>query len=401
MLFRRKIILGVTGSIAAYKSAFLARLLVKAGAEVRVIMTRTSKDFITPLTLSTLSRNPVHSSFTLGEQGEWVNHVEMGLWADALLIAPASANTLAKCANGLCENLLQAVYLSSRCPVFFAPAMDLDMWQHPGTRENLKKLSGYGNTIIEPASGELASGLVGEGRMAEPEDIVRQMQDFFSRKQQMKGRKILITAGPTREAIDAVRYISNHSSGKMGYALAEELAARGAQVTLVSGPVSLHVRNSAIKVIGVTTAAEMHEMAVREFPGSDAAILTAAVADYRLPEPAPGKIKKSDSTLTLQLEPTSDILRDLGEMKSANQLLAGFALETGEGKKAAEEKLRKKNLDFIVLNELSEENNVFGSSDNRVSIYTRAGEWKSFPLQSKALVARDIGDQLNELFRNV
>ena len=397
MLFRKKIILGVTGSIAAYKSASLTRLLVKAGAEVRVLMTESSRDFITPLTLHTLSRNPVYSTFTLGPQGEWVNHVELGLWADAMIVAPASANTLSHCSNGICESILTAVYLSARCPVFFAPAMDVDMWKHPSTQENIQRLRGFGNFIIDPTSGQLASGLIGEGRMAEPEDIVATLSAHFARYRLMHDKSILITAGPTQEPIDAVRYISNHSSGKMGYALAEELASRGAKVDLVSGPVAIQALHPNITVIQVLTAEEMYTESLKRFEGKDAAILSAAVADYRPEMVTEGKIKKSDQNLSLPLEPTKDILAALGEMKQEGQILVGFSLETSNGKEHAEKKLKNKKLDFIVLNMFSKENMVFGSDMNQIEIGTPDGNWKSFNMKSKTESARDIADYLNEM----
>jgi phosphopantothenoylcysteine decarboxylase / phosphopantothenate---cysteine ligase len=400
MLFQKNIVLGITGSIAAYKSALLVRLLHRAGAEVRVVMTNSAKDFVTPLTLSTLSKNKVVSSFTNGDQGEWVNHVELGLWADLMVIAPASANTIGSCANGLCENLLQAVYLSARCPVFFAPAMDLDMWKHPSTQNNIHSLRSNGNHIIEPGTGELASGLIGEGRMAEPEEILHTIEEFFSRQRQMNGKRILITAGPTREAIDPVRYISNHSSGKMGYALADELASRGARVILVSGPVELRPGNQSVQCIKVTNAREMLEVAIREYAECNAAILTAAVADYQPENPSAEKIKKSESALDLKLHRTPDILASLGKMKRTDQFLAGFALETSEGRKHAEQKLENKNLDFIVLNQLSPANQVFGSDNNQIEIFTKEGEWKSYPMQSKKEVSKEIADQLNSCFKH-
>ena len=400
MLFRKKIILGVTGSIAAYKSAMLIRLFVKAGAEVRVVMTESSKDFITPLTLSTLSKNQVHSSFTVGSQGEWVNHVELGLWADVIIIAPASANMLSVCANGLCKNLLAAVYLSARCPVFFAPAMDVDMWKHPSTKSNVKTLKSFGNHFIEPGNGELASGLVGEGRMSEPEEILNVLQTHFSSFHQMKGKKIMITAGPTREAIDPVRYISNYSSGKMGYQLASELASRGAEITLISGPVDIEIANPAINLVKINSAEEMYNAAIAGFQGKDAAILTAAVADFRPENVASEKIKKSEAPEHISFTLTEDILSALGKVKKNRQLLGGFALETAEGRKNAETKLKNKNLDFIVLNELSGENQVFGSDFNKISIYSKKEEWKSFDKKTKTEVAADIADYLNELFRN-
>jgi phosphopantothenoylcysteine decarboxylase / phosphopantothenate---cysteine ligase len=400
MLFRKKIILAVTGSIAAYKSAPLTRLLVKAGADVRVILTNSAKDFVTPLTLSTLSKNPVHSSFTLGEQGEWVNHVELGLWADAIIVAPASANTLSYCANGLANNLLAAVYLSARCPVFFAPAMDLDMWKHPSTQRNIAALRSYGNYIMEPASGELASGLVGEGRMMEPEDIVERLESFFNLNKQLKGRRILITAGPTQEAIDPVRYISNHSSGKMGYALAEELAERGAEVVLVSGPVNLKTHHPTISVISVTTAEEMRKASVEAFPNCHAAILAAAVADFKADNVSGEKLKKKALGQQLNITGTADILLELSRMRVNGQILGGFALETQNGKANAEEKLNTKNLDFIVLNEFNNENQVFGSDFNTIQILSKRKGWQEHGSQTKVEAARDVADLLNDLLKH-
>ncbi len=400
MLFRKKIILAVTGSIAAYKSAFLTRLLVKAGAEVRIVMSDAAKDFITPLTLSTLSKNPVHSSFTVGPEGEWVNHVELGLWADLMILAPASANMISNCANGSCSSLMSAVYLSAKCPVFFSPAMDLDMWKHPSTQKNIAALRSYGNFIIEPASGELASGLVGEGRMAEPEEIVHQLEAFFNLPRQMVNKKIVITAGPTREMIDPVRYISNHSSGKMGYALAEELANRGAHVVLISGPVSLTAKHPNIQIINVQTAHEMLDAAKKAFEDSDAAILTAAVADYKPKSPSASKIKKVNVALNLELETTADILQTLGLSKRPNQIVAGFALETNNGKENAELKVKNKNLDFIVLNELSEQNQVFGNDFNSIEIYSNNSGWESFGKQTKAEAAKEIATYLDQIFNH-
>jgi phosphopantothenoylcysteine decarboxylase/phosphopantothenate--cysteine ligase len=400
MLFRKKIILAVTGSIAAYKSALLARLLVKAGAEVRVVMTESSKDFITPLTLSTLTKNEVVSSFTTGPNGAWVNHVELGMWADVMMMAPASANMLAQCANGSCHNLMAAVYLSARCPVFFAPAMDLDMWRHSATQNNIDLLRNRGNYIIEPASGELASGLVGEGRMAEPDEIVQRLETFFNLARQMHGKKVLITAGPTREAIDPVRYISNHSSGKMGFALAEELAARGASVVLISGPVSLKVQHPSIERINVTTAEEMLNEARKAFSSCDAAILTAAVADFKPAEPAESKIKKEQAPNNITLTGTTDILKELAASRTENQRIGGFALETNDGKKNAEAKLQNKHLDFIVLNELSEQNAVFGSDFNTIEIFSTETGWQNFGKQSKAEAARSIAGFLDQIIHH-
>jgi phosphopantothenoylcysteine decarboxylase / phosphopantothenate---cysteine ligase len=400
MLFRKKIILAVTGSIAAYKSALLTRLLVKAGADVRIVMSDSAKDFITPLTLSTLSKNPVHSSFTLGPQGEWVNHVELGLWADAMVMAPASANMIASCANGQCHNLMAAVYLSARCPVFFSPAMDLDMWKHPATQRNIASLRSYGNFIIEPASGELASGLVGEGRMAEPEEIVKHLETFFNLSRQMHDKHILITAGPTREMIDPVRYISNHSSGKMGYALAEELANRGAKITLVSGPVSISAKHPNIQVVKVQTAEEMLHAADSIFPEMDAAVMTAAVADFKPKNPATEKIKKSNNTPEIHLESTTDVLQTLASKKGSHQIVAGFALETNDGRTNAESKVKNKNLDFIVLNELSKDNQVFGNDFNTIQIFGKQTGWLSFEKQTKSEAAKEIANYLDQLFNH-
>jgi phosphopantothenoylcysteine decarboxylase/phosphopantothenate--cysteine ligase len=398
MLFRKKIILGITGSIAAYKSALLARQLVKAGAEVRVVMSDSAKDFVTPLTLHTLTKNPVHHSFTIGEQGEWVNHVEMGLWADAIVIAPASANTLAHCAAGICDSLLIAVYLSARCPVFFAPAMDVDMWKHPSTKKNVQTLQSYGNHIISPGTGELASGLIGEGRMCEPEEIVEHLEAYYSSSRLMNGKKILLTAGPTIEPIDEVRYISNHSSGKMGYAIASELASRGAEVTLVSGPVGNLPVHPAVRLIAVNTADEMYQACVDLFPEQDAAILTAAVADFKPEKAIEGKLKKTEAPSEIKLVHNKDILKELGSLKQNHQRLLGFALETTAGKEHAGDKLLRKNLDMIVLNLLSSENQVFGSDENRVSFGFPNGIWKDKEKKSKAEIASDIANELTQLF---
>jgi len=402
MLIRKKIILGVTGSIAAYKSAPLTRLLIKQGADVRIVLTEAAQEFVTPLTLSTLSKNPVESSFTSGDKGQWVNHVEMGLWADALIIAPASAFTISSCANGLAGNLLTAIYLSAKCPVFFAPAMDLDMWKHPSTTDNIEKLRSFGNLIIEPGNGELASGLIGEGRMSEPEDIVTYIDDYFSSRQQFKNKNIIITAGPTREPIDAVRYISNHSSGKMGYALAEELASRGAHVTLVSGPTERKLnKGNNIQLIPVETAQQMGEAVLSRFDSCHAAILSAAVADYRPVKAADGKIKKNGEVPQLVLEETTDILMELGKRKKEGQYLGGFALETSNGHEYAEQKLQKKNLDFIVLNVLSDENPVFNNDQNKIEILLKGGNWTTLPKMQKSQAASYIADTLNSLFREI
>lgn len=391
----RKIVLGVTGGIAAYKAAFLVRLLVKAGAEVRVVMTPSAQQFITPLTLSTLSKHPVLSQFTEGERGEWNNHVELGLWGDLMLIAPASANTLAKMVEGRSDNLLMTVYLSARCPVAVAPAMDLDMYAHPQTQANLLRLQQQGVLLIPPGTGELASGLSGEGRMAEPGTIVEFAEATFARANRLSGKKILVTAGPTYEAIDPVRFIGNHSTGKMGFALAEELAAQGADVTLVAGPVTLTARHPKIKRIDVVSAQEMYEACISEFSSADAAILSAAVADFRPAKKAASKIKKEQGGISsIELEETTDILASLGKIKKEKQVLVGFALETENEIANAKSKLERKNLDFIVLNSLREKGAGFGGDTNRVSILTREGKTLNFELKSKQAVAGDIAGHL-------
>lgn len=390
MLHGKKILLGITGSIAAYKSAVLARLLVKAGAEVKVIVTDAAKDFITPLTLSTLSRNPVLSAFVKDSSGQWNNHVELGLWADAFLIAPTSANTLSKMANGLCDNLLLAVYLSARCPVIVAPAMDLDMLRHPSTHSNLEKLKTFGNLIVDPVHGELASGLTGKGRMAEPEELLEFMISFFQQDQPLKGKTALVTAGPTFESIDPVRFIGNYSSGKMGYAIAEALAAKGAQVNLVSGPTDANTIHPGISVTSVTSAEEMYQASVDVFPKTDIAVLAAAVADYKPKSVAIQKMKKSGDALTLELVKTHDIAASLGKLKSDRQVIVGFALETEHEQTNALKKLETKNFDFIVLNSLNDEGAGFGHDTNKISIIDRSHQVREFPLKSKTEVARDI-----------
>ena len=368
MLQGKKILLGISGSIAAYKSASLARLLVTAGADVQVVMTTSACDFITPLTMATLTGKPVMIQTHNASTGEWHNHVHLGLWADAMLIAPASANTLAKCANGICDNLLIACYLSARCPVFFAPAMDLDMYSHGSTAKNLSVLESYGNTILPAESGILASGLVGQGRMQEPEHIVNSLSDFFSssKKKVLEGKKILITAGPTQEPIDPVRYIGNRSSGKMGYAIAEACMVAGADVCLVSGPTNL-AAPTGLEFIQVQTAKEMFHTCTKIFPKFDIGIMSAAVADYTPEETSLQKIKKLDkSGITLNLAPTPDTLAKLGEIKKSGQILIGFALETENGEENAKKKLARKNADAIVLNLLTDTNQVFGSEHNNV-----------------------------------
>lgn len=384
----KKIILGISGSIAAYKSAFLTRLLIKAGAEVQVLMTPSAQDFIAPLTLSTLSKRPVYSSVS-SETG-WNNHVELGLWADAMVIAPTTATTLAKLANGLCDNILVAAYLSARCPVFFAPAMDLDMWHHPATRHNVERLLSYGNHLIPVGVGELASGLSGEGRMAEPEDIVAYLEHFFAQQQDLAGKKILLTAGPTYEAIDPVRFIGNRSSGKMGIALADAAARRGAEVSLILGPSKLAPQEKNVKVLRVESAQEMHDAAVQLFPEIHAAILAAAVADYRPKVVATEKIKKKGEELQLDLIKNPDIAADLGKMKQAGQLLIGFALETNDEENNAQGKLEKKNFDFIVLNSLRDAGAGFNHDTNKISILFKNNKKRDFELKSKNAVAEDI-----------
>lgn len=390
MLKGKKILLGVTGSIAAYKAPMLVRLLVKAGAQVQVIITPSAKEFVTPLTLATLSKNPVLSEFVKNEEGEWNNHVDLGLWADALVIAPASANTVAKMANGHCDNLLLAVYLSARCPVFVAAAMDLDMLQHPATKNNLQRLQGFGNRLIDPGYGELASGLVGTGRMAEPEEIMQRLEAFFNQKKILEGKKALVTAGPTHEALDPVRFIGNNSSGKMGFALAEALANEGAAVTLVSGPTSRCTDHPRITTLRVTSAAAMYEASKTFFPQADITVLAAAVADYRPKTVAAQKIKKTDSELTLSLTKTTDIAAELGKQKKEGQFTVGFALETEEEENNARKKMAAKNFDMIVLNSLNDEGAGFGHDTNRITLIHKDGEITRFELKSKTEVAADI-----------
>lgn len=390
MLKGRKILLGVSGSIAAYKAAVLTRLLVKEEAEVKVVMTQAALDFVTPLTFSTLSKNPVHIKFLKEDSGEWNNHVELGLWADAMLIAPASANTIAKMANGLCDNLLMACYLSARCPVFFAPAMDLDMMKHPTTRENLSRLKSFGVKVLEPGFGELASGLIGIGRMAEPEEIVHQLNIHFTTSEILKGKKALVTAGPTHEAIDPVRFIGNNSSGKMGYALAEALASRGAKVDLVSGPTHLETAHPGIQVTRVTSAEEMYNACKTIFPGADITVLSAAVADYRPAVRVEQKIKKGEGGLTLELARTYDIAAELGKIKKPGQIIVGFALETENEKENAEKKLNSKNFDLIALNSLQDAGAGFGHDTNKITVIGRNKLVKEFSLKSKKEVASDI-----------
>lgn len=394
MLKGKNIIIGVTGSIAAYKSAFLIRLLVKAGANVKVIMTPSATDFITPLTLSTLSKNPVLIDFVKDKTGQWESHVDLGLWADVLIIAPASANTIAKMANGLCDNLLLATYLSARGKVYVAPAMDLDMFQHPATTENLKRLKSFGNSIINPGIGELASGLNGEGRMAEPEQIVDHLSKALSVKGPFSGKKVLITAGPTYEAIDPVRYIGNHSSAKMGFAIAEEFANQGAEVVLICGPNSLKAINPNINRIDITSAEELYNASVKAFISVDIAVLSAAVADYKPAQVANHKIKKSAGLKALDLVPTIDTLEELGKLKKSNQLLIGFALETENEIENAKLKIVKKNLDLIVLNSLNDKGAGFKTDTNKITIIDKYNKSKEFELMCKAEVAKDIVNEI-------
>jgi len=396
MLKGKNIILGVCGSIAAYKSAFLVRLLVKANANVQVIMTADAANFITPLTLSTLSKRPVLTAYFKPETGSWNNHVELGLWADALVIAPISANTLAKLSTGICDNLLSAVYLSARCPTYLAPAMDLDMWAHPATQTNIKNLKNYGNHIIPPESGELASGLQGEGRMAEPEDIIHYLTERFQQNLPLIGKKVLITAGPTYEAIDPVRFIGNHSSGKMGFAIAEEFQRLGAEVILISGPTSLRTPQH-VKRIDITSAEDLLKACSDNFEESDIIIMSAAVADYRPQTIAQEKIKKNDNSLTLILEKTTDVLKTLGERKKTNQLLIGFALETNNELENAKLKIKKKNLDLIVLNSLRDTGAGFAGDQNKVTIINPLGDERIFELKPKQEVAKDIAQAVISL----
>lgn len=394
----RKILLGVCGSIAAYKSAYLTRLLVKQGAEVRVVMTPDACQFVAPLTFSTLSKQNTHWQFTANEGASWNNHVELALWADLVLIAPATANTLAKMATGICDNLLLAVYQSAKCPVAIAPAMDLDMYHHPANQHNIELLSGYGNHIIPAEYGELASGLEGEGRMAEPEHILAWIDDFFRPKGPWAGKRVAITAGPTREAIDPVRYITNHSSGKMGIALAEEAARRGAKVLLILGPTELKPANPAIEVVAVESAEDMLKASEAVFAETDVFIGAAAVADYTPVSPAIRKVKKTDKDLSISLKRTDDILKTLGAKKRKGQLLVGFALETHDAEQHAREKLKDKGLDLIVLNSLGDVGAGFGHDTNKVTLIGRNNKSLPMELKPKAAVAADILDHLTPLF---
>lgn len=390
----KHIILGICGGIAAYKSVSLLRLLVKAGAEVQVVITPAGKEFITPVTLSALSQKPVVSEFFSANTGEWHSHVDLGLWADCMVIAPATASSIGKMAHGIADNMLITTYLSAKSPVFIAPAMDLDMMAHPSTQANISLLRSYGNHIIEPETGELASGLVGKGRMEEPEKIMEVLRDFFASRQDLRGKKVLITAGPTYERIDPVRFIGNYSSGKMGFSLAEECASRGADVTIVSGPVSLSTSNHTIKVINVESAKEMLAACEEEFPSADVAIMCAAVADYAPAHPTDTKIKREHQEVpVIELVKNPDIAATLGSKKSDNQILVGFALETDHEFDNATEKLHRKNLDMIVLNSMRDTGAGFGTDTNKVTIFT-CDERKEYPLKSKREVAKDIVDAI-------
>lgn len=388
MLHNKKILLGVSGSIAAYKAANLTRLLVKGGADVKIIMTSAAKDFITPLTLGTLSKNKVLSD--LFDEDQWSNHVMLGRWADVMLIAPLSCNTLAKMAHGQCDNLLLATYLSATCPVIVAPAMDEDMWHHPSTKKNLDILSSYGNHIIPVDKGELASGLFGDGRMAEPEAILEYLGVFFQQKNDLNGKEVLITAGPTYEPIDPVRFVGNHSSGKMGVAIAREMSNRGAKVKLVIGPTDINFDFTGFDVVHVGSANEMYEACSKHFSSSDIAVMSAAVADYTPATKATEKIKKANGHLTIELVKTTDILKSLGEKKKKGQLLVGFALETNNERENAIKKLNEKNADLIVLNSLQDSGAGFGSDTNKITVFETGGKEHHFGLKSKQEVARDI-----------
>lgn len=397
MLRNKKILLGVCGSIAAYKAAFLIRLLVKAGADVRVISTTSASDFISPLTLSTLSKNPVLTKFVKNENGEWNNHVELGLWADLMLIAPLSANTLGKMANGICDNLLLATYLSAKCPVMVAPAMDLDMYAHPSTQQNIKTIQSFGNMVIDAEDGELASGLSGPGRMAEPENILKHIDSYFSKSKSLVGKKVLITAGPTYEAIDPVRFVGNHSSGKMGYALAKTCLKLGAEVVLISGPSNEAITgNAALHLIKVQSAKEMLVAAEQHFTKADIGIMSAAVADYAPKTVANKKIKKSEDTLTIELTRNPDIAKTLGAKKRKDQLLIGFALETDNEEANAKKKLEAKNFDLIVLNSLQDEGAGFAHHTNKVTLIT-SKDSLALPLLSKDETADKIMDYILNL----
>jgi phosphopantothenoylcysteine decarboxylase / phosphopantothenate---cysteine ligase len=395
-LAKKHIITGITGGIAAYKAAYLVRLFVKAGAEVKVLMTTFAKEFISSLTLATLSGHPVMTEFYNPENGDWNSHVDLGIWADGFVIAPATANTIAKMAHGVADNLLLTTYLSARCPVFVAPAMDFDMYKHPATLENIAILEKHGCTIIAPSSGELASGLSGEGRLQEPDEIFDRFLHFFQQSEDFLGKRVLITAGPTHEPIDPVRYIGNYSTGKMGYAIAEELAKRGAEVQLISGPVNLSVIHQNISIIKVTTANEMHEQSVNRFTNCDIAVMAAAVADFTPCIRESEKIKKTSDNLTIELTPTKDIAFELGRMKKSQQLLIGFALETENELENARSKVKNKNLDAIVLNSLRDKGAGFMHDTNKITIIDRDNNIKNYELKTKNEVACDIVNEIKQ-----
>lgn len=398
MLGGKHILLGVTGSIAAYKAANIVRLLVTQGAEVKIVMTPLAKQFITPLTLATLAKNPIYVDFFNPENGEWNSHVSLGMWADAYLIAPATANTIGKMANGIADNLLLTSYLSAKCPVFVAPAMDLDMYAHPAVQKNIETLKSYGVNFIDAEDGELASGLIGKGRLAAPEKIVACLDKFFDSHQPLAGKKIMVTAGPTYEKIDAVRFIGNYSSGKMGYAIAEECAARGAEVVLVSGPVSIKAKSPSIRLVKVESAHEMYEACNREFPQCNAAVLSAAVADFTPQNVSDTKIKRKDNNLEVCLKPTEDIAASLGKDKG-NRVLVGFALEKENELENAIGKLERKNFDFIVLNSMNDKGAGFNHDTNKITIIKRNKEEKNFDLKPKSMVAKDIVDEIETLLK--
>ena len=394
----KRIVLGITGSIAAYKACVLIRELIKAGAEVQAVMTPSAKEFITPLTISTLTHKPVISEFFDRRDGSWHSHVDIGLWADAMIIAPATASSIAKMANGVADNMLITTYLSMRAPVFVAPAMDVDMFSHTATQKNIKTLRSYGNIIIEPETGELASGLEGKGRMEEPAVIAKSLEAYFKSQNQLKGKRVLITAGPTYEKIDPVRFIGNYSSGKMGYALAEECAERGAEVELVSGPVSINLNRANIHVTKVESAAQMYAAAVNAFPKTDIAILSAAVADFTPRETKDVKIKREKGDMAIQLVPTKDIAAELGRMKKESQFMVGFALETNDETNNAINKLKAKKLDFIVLNSLNDKGAGFSVDTNKITIISDTSKYE-YPLKPKREVAKDIIDKICELYK--
>ena len=399
MLRGKHILLGVTGSIAAYKAANIVRLLVTQGAEVKIVMTPLAKQFITPLTLATLAKNPIYVDFFNPENGEWNSHVSLGMWADAYLIAPATANTIGKMANGIADNLLLTSYLSAKCPVFVAPAMDLDMFAHPAVQKNIETLKSYGVHFIDAEDGELASGLVGKGRLATPESIVENLDAFFNGQMSLTGKKVMVTAGPTYEKIDAVRFIGNYSSGKMGYAIAEECANRGAEVVLVSGPTSLSVNNSNIKLVKVSSAREMYEACNQEFPQCNVTVLSAAVADFTPQNVSDTKIKRKDNNLEITLKPTDDIAASLGKQKG-DRVLVGFALEKENELENAIGKLERKNFDFIVLNSMNDKGAGFNHDTNKITIINRNKEVKNFELKPKVLVAKDIVNEIENLLKS-